>query len=154
MDNFVMAAEVGYVNINDMPDQDTLRLNSPGTGRTGLMVGKEGLQVAIENGPETNPFATKDAWGYRLIAKGDFNNIFAGVNMSSRVVFSHDVDGITPDPLFLFVEERKSLSFGLSFDYQSRWLVDFGYNRFWGGVGTTNSFADRDYVSFSVSYSI
>lgn len=154
MDNFVMAAEVGYVNINDMPDQDTLRLNSPGTGRTGLMVGKEGLQVAIENGPETNPFATKDAWGYRFIAKGDFNNIFAGVNLSSRVVFSHDVDGITPDPLFLFVEERKSLSFGLTFDYQSRWLVDFGYNRFWGGVGTTNSFADRDYVSFSVSYSI
>lgn len=153
-DNFVMAAEVGWVNINDMPSQDVLRLNGPGTGRTGLMTGREGLQVALENGPETNPFPTKDAWGYRLVAKADFNNVFAGVNMSSRIVFSHDVDGITPDPLFLFVEDRKSVAVGLSFDYQSRWLVNLGYNRFWDGVGTTNNFADRDYVSFSVSYSI
>lgn len=153
-DNFVMAAEVGWVNINDMPDQSVLRLNSPGTGRTGPMIGREGIQAAIENGAETNPFATKDAWGYRLIAKADFNNVFAGVNMSTRAVFSHDVDGITPDPLFLFVEDRKSLSLGFSFDYQSKWLLDFGYNRFWDGVGTTNNFADRDYVSFSLSYSI
>jgi hypothetical protein len=153
-DNFVMLAELGWVTINDMPDPSVLRLNGPGTARSGLMVGKEGIQVALENGPETNPFPTENAWGYRVVAKADFNNVFAGVNVSSRIVFSHDVDGITPDPMFLFVEDRKSTAVGLTFDYQSRWALDFNYNRFWGGEGTTNNFSDRDYVSFSIKYSI
>ena len=153
-DNLVMLAEVGYVNIHDMPDESVLRLNGPGTARSGPLVGREGIQKALEDGPETNPFATKDAWGYRLVARAEFNNVFAGVNVTPRMVFSHDVDGITPDPLFLFIEDRKSLSFGLNFDYQSRWSADFAVNRFWGGIGTTNQFADRDYMSFSIKYSI
>ena len=153
-DNFVMLAEIGYVDIKDMPDQSVLRLNGPGTGRSGPLVGREGIQTFLENGPETNPFPTEDAWGYRIVAKADFNNVFAGINISPRVVFSHDVDGITPDPLFLFVEDRKSMSFNLNFDYQSRWSADVTYNRFWGGVGTTNNFSDRDYVSFSIKFAI
>lgn len=153
-DNFVMAAEIGYVNINDFPDPSELRLNAPGTARSGLMVGREGIQAALEDGAETSPFATEDAWGYRVIAKADFNNVVAGINISSRMVFSHDVDGITPDPMFLFIEDRKSLSLGLSFDYQSRWAADVTYNRFWDGVGSANQFSDRDYVSFSIKYSI
>lgn len=153
-DNLVLLAEAGVTIINDMPDPSVLRLNGPGTGRSGLLVGREGIQTALENGPETNPFPTKTSWGYRLVAKADFNNVFAGVNMSPRVVFSHDVNGITPDPIFLFVEDRKSLGLNLSFDYQSRWSADVSYNRFWGGQGTTNNFSDRDYVSFSIKYSI
>ena len=154
MDNFVMLAEIRYVDIKDMPDQAVLRLNGPGTGRSGPLLGREGIQTFLENGAETNPFPTEDAWGYRIIAKADFNNVFMGINISPRVVFSHDVDGITPDPLFLFVEDRKSMSFNLNFDYQSRWSADVTYNRFWGGVGTTNSFSDRDYVSFSIKFAI
>jgi hypothetical protein len=153
-DNFVMLAELGWVNINDMPDESVLRLNGPGTARSGPLVGREGIQTFLENGAETNPFPTKDAWGYRLVAQAEFYNVFSGINVNPRLVFSHDVDGITPDPLFLFHEDRKSMSFNLNFDYQSRWSADVTYNRFWGGVGTINSFADRDYVSFSIKYSI
>ncbi len=153
-DNLVLLAEFGATVIDDMPDPSVLRLNSPGTGRSGPLVGREGIQTFLENGAETTPFASKSAWGYRLIAKADYNNVFAGINMSPRVVFSHDVNGITPDPIFLFVEDRKSLGLTLSFDYQSRWAADVSYNRFWGGQGNSNNFADRDYVSFSVSYSI
>ncbi|MFT5163570.1 MAG: hypothetical protein ACI9FJ_002166 [Alteromonadaceae bacterium] len=153
-DNLILLAELGATVINDLPDPEVLRLNGPGTGRSGPLVGREGIQVALENGAETNPFASKSAWGYRLIAKADFNNVFAGINVSPRLVFSHDVNGITPDPIFLFVEDRKSLGMTLSFDYQSRWSADVSYNRFWGGQGTTNTFADRDYVSFSIKYSI
>jgi hypothetical protein len=153
-DNLVLLAELGATVINDMPDPAVLRLNGPSTDRSGLLVGREGIQTFIENGPETNPFPTKTSWGYRLIAKVDFNNVFAGINMSPRIVFSHDVNGITPDPIFLFVEDRKSIGLNLNFDYQSRWSADVSYNRFWGGQGTTNNFADRDYVSFSIKYSI
>lgn len=146
--------EVGGININDMPDPEVLRLNGPATGRNGGIAGKEGLEEFLQDGVETNPFPDEFAWGYRFVTKLDYNNVFAGINMSPRVVFSHDVSGITPDPLFLFVEDRKAVSLGVSFDYQSRWSADVSYNGFWGGVGTTNQMEDRDYVSFNVKYSL
>jgi len=143
--------EVGGININDMPEQDVLRLNGPGTSRSGS---QSGLMLDVQGGYETNPFPTEFAWGYKMVGKLDYTNVFAGVNMSPRVVFSHDVKGITPDPLFLFIEDRKSVALGLSFDYQSTWKADINYNSFFDGVGTTNQIDDRDYVSFSISYSI
>jgi hypothetical protein len=146
--------EFGGINIQDMPDPDVLRLNGPGTSRNGGIAGKEGLELAVQDGVETNPFPDEFAWGYRAIAKLDFNNVIAGINISPRVVFSHDVKGTTPDPLFLFVEERKSVALGVNFNYQSRWSADINYNGFWDGVGTTNQMEDRDYISFSIKYSI
>ena len=151
---FTTLLEVGGINIQDMPDKDVLRLNGPGTSRNGGIAGKEGLEAAVQDGVETNPFPDEFSWGYRLVGKLAYNNVFAGINISPRVIFSHDVKGITPDPLFLFVEDRKSLSFGTTFDYQSRWSADISYNKFFDGVGTTNQMADRDYVSFSIKYSI
>lgn len=151
---FVTLLEIGGIDIQDMPDQDVLRLNGPGTARNGGVAGKEGLELALQDGVETNPFPSAFAWGYRFVAKLDYNNVFAGINVSPKVVFSHDVNGITPDPLFLFVEDRKAVSLGLGFDYQSRWSADLNYNSFFGGVGTTNQMEDRDYVSFNIKYSI
>ena len=154
MSNLVMLAEVGGVWIHDMPGFDELRLNGPGTARSGGNPDMPGIIEAVHNGPETNPFPTDFAWGYRFVAKADYNNLFAGVNMSPRIIFSHDVEGITPDPMFLFTEGKKSVAIGVNFDYQSRWGADFSYNSFFGGVGTTNQMADRDYVSFNIKYSI
>ncbi len=163
-DNFSMLAEVGGIKINDMPDQSVLRLNGPNTDRSGApllgtinggpLVNKDGVHTALSNGAEANPFPTASAWGYRLLAKADFNDVFAGVNMSHRVVFSHDVNGITPDPLFMFSEDKKSVGYTVAFDYLNRWSSEFSYNAFWGGVGTTNNTADRDFVSFNIKYSI
>ncbi len=157
-DSWAVVGEVGGVRINDMPDYDELRLNVSGTGRSGIMQGPlsddySTLHLGLSNGPETNPFPTASAWGYRLIAKGDYYNIFSGVNFSPRFVFSHDVNGITPDPMYLFIEDRKSLGVTMNFNYQNAWSFDFSYNSFWGG-GATNTFSDRDYVSFNIKYSI
>lgn len=151
---FVGLVEIGGININDMPDESVLRLNGPGTARSGGIAGSPGLELALQGGVETNPFPTEFAWGYRAVAKLDYTNVIAGINMSPRVVFSHDVKGITPDPLFMFIEDRKSVSLGINFDYQSTWSADFSYNGFFGGVGTTNKMEDHDYVSFNVKYSI
>lgn len=151
---FVGLVEIGGINISDMPEQDVLRLNGPGTARNGGIAAAPGLELAIQDGVETNPFPTDFAWGYKMVGKLEYSNVFAGVNMNPRVVFSHDVKGITPDPLFLFVEDRKSVALGLSFDYQSTWKADINYSSFFDGVGTTNQMEDRDYVSFSISYSI
>ena len=153
-DNLTILAEVGGVWIHDMPTFEELRLNGPGTVRSGGKPGNAGIIEAIHNGPETNPFPTNFAWGYRLIAKADYYDIYGGVNLSPRIIFSHDVDGITPDPMFLFTEDKKSVAVGMNFEYQNQWGVDLSYNAFFDGVGTTNSMSDRDYISFNVKYSI
>ena len=146
--------EVGGININDMLEQNELRLNGPGTARSGGIEGSPGLNLAIQGGVESNPFPTEFSWGYRAVAKLDYTNVIAGINISPRIVFAHDVKGITPDPLFMFIEGRKSASLGITFDYQSRWSADLNYNSLFGGVGTTNKLSDHDYFSLSVKYSI
>ncbi|NMP15533.1 DUF1302 domain-containing protein [Thalassotalea sp. Y01] len=150
---FTTLLEVGGISIQDMPSHDELRLNGPGGARSGTPLSQDGRMVLF-GGTETNPFPSDSAWGYRVLAKLDYNDVFWGINVAPRVVFSHDVNGITPDPLFLFVEERKSVSAGVSFDYQSRWSADINYNAFFDGVGTTNRIEDRDFVSFNIKYSI
>ncbi|MBU2222492.1 MAG: DUF1302 domain-containing protein [Gammaproteobacteria bacterium] len=164
-DNFTLLAEIGGIKIKDMPDQDVLRLNGPNTDRSGYplygtngvggpLISKTGLHTGVSDGAETNPFPTASAWGYRLVAIANYNNIMAGVNLTQRLVFAHDVNGITPDPLFMFTEDKKSLSYSLAFDYLSQWSAEVSYNAFFGGVGTTNNTEDRDFVSFNIKYSL
>jgi hypothetical protein len=56
--------------------------------------------------------------------------------------------------MFLFVEGRESASVTVSFDYLSRWGLDIGYSSYWGGVGTTNTLSDRDFMSATIKYSL
>jgi hypothetical protein len=158
-DNLVLLGEAGYVRIEDFPDPDVIRLNAPGTNRTPSLEplngnSRQGLHTGISNGPETNPFSTQGAWGYRLLAIADYNNVFASMNMRVRATFSHDVNGTTPDPLFLFLEDAKSANLGVTFDYLSKWSFSASYSAFWGGIGTTNALSDRDFASFNIKYDI
>ncbi len=164
-DNLILLGEVGYVKLQDMPDPSELRLEVPGTFRTaslqplvaadGTVIStREGLHVGLSNGPETvGQFATDDAWGYRLLGIADFNNVMSGINLRVRATFSHDVDGYTPNPMFLFFEGRKSSSIAFTFDYLSKLSATASYNAFWGG-GQANGLSDRDFISFNIKYSI
>ncbi|WJG07654.1 DUF1302 domain-containing protein [Aliiglaciecola sp. LCG003] len=164
-DNFILLGEVGFINIADFPDPSVIRLNGPGTSRTpsleplrdadGTIIStREGLHIGLSDGPETNPFPTENAWGYRLLAVADFNNVFSGVNLRTRATFAHDVNGTTPDPLFLFLEDRKSANISFEFDYLSKMSASVAYSSFWGGAGNSNALSDRDFVSFNLKYSI
>jgi len=164
-DNFILLGEAGYVKVLDFPDPSIIRLNAPGTARTAslepvldgagnIISDRAGLHTGLSDGPETNPFASSGAWGYRLLAVADYNNIFAGINLRTRATFSHDVNGTTPDPLFLFLEDRKSANLSFTFDYLSKWSAAASYSTFWGGIGTTNVLSDRDFVSFNIKYAI
>ena len=72
--------------------------------------------------------------------------------MSPRLIFQHDVSGTTPAPISNFVENRKAVAVGTTFDYLKRWKVDFAYNNYFGG-GNANLLTDRDFVSLTASYS-
>ena len=180
-DQTVFLLEVGLNQILDMPEKSELRYEAEGTFRSGNpdrgvdangngTVGGvfelappgstpcgftnpgNGQRVTTECEGNSTGFADDFSWGYRLAMRWEYNDAFAGWNMKPRLVFQHDVKGNTPAPISNFLEDRKSLALGTSFDYQSRWKVDFAYNAFFG-AGKQNLIADRDYVSAALSYS-
>jgi len=163
-DNLTVLAEVGGIQIKDMPDPSVLRLNGPGTDRSGgpLMgtnaagdlILKDGLHTGLSNGAETTPFPTETAWGYRLVAIANYNNVFSGINLTQRMTFSHDVHGTTPDPLFMFSEGKKAVSYAVGIDYLSQVSAEIAYNAFFGGVGMSNNTEDRDFVSFNIKFTL
>jgi hypothetical protein len=96
---------------------------------------------------EDEGFTTDFSWGYRLRVSADFNDAFAGVNLTPSVAWSHDVSGYSPAPNF--IEDRKALSLGLRGDYLNIYQAEVSYTSFFGA--DYNELQDRDFVSLSFS---
>ncbi len=153
-DQWVGLMEIGFNQIQDMPDESVLRFEAPGTSRSGNQDRDDivaGVSTGLE-GVETNNFATDFSWGYRIAVRAEYTGVFGAWNMTPRLVFQHDVKGYTPAPISNFVEGRKAFALGFAFDYLQEWKLDIGYNVFSGG-GTQNTLSDRDFVAFNASYS-
>ena len=86
------------------------------------------------------------------MAKLDYNNLFAGINVSPSLAFAHDVSGNTPLPLGNFLHNRKTLTVGADFTFQNQWAFEVRYVNYFGG-GTYNLISDRDYVSATLKFS-
>lgn len=127
-------------------------LNGDGIADTGC-VQAIGSDLRQCEGVETNHFATKNSWGYRLIGRWEYSNAFKGVNMTPRIVFQHDVSGYTPAPISNFIAGRKSATVGVAFDYLNRWRLDVSYATFFGN-DAQDALSDRDFISAFISYSI
>ena len=148
-----IVAEIGATHVWDMPSNDVLRLEGPGTDTSG----KVGNQ--LDGGDLRNPITTEDgfatafSWGYRLVVAPTYNSVLGSPwNVTPRLAFNHDVSGTSPGPGGNFVEGRKSVTLGLGFDYLANFRINLGYTNFFGG-GINNLVSDRDFVSASVSYS-
>ena len=100
----------------------------------------------------SDAFANQTSWGYRAVAKLDFNNAIGAVTLSPRIAWAHDVEGNSPGPGGNFLEDRKAITYGLGADYQNTWSADLSYTDFFG-AGRYNLINDRDFVSFNVKYS-
>jgi hypothetical protein len=150
-----LIGEIGFVNA-DLPAKSALRFDGPGTfvgGELAYMNGSgsnaSGVQPLSES---SNAFADKFSWGYQLVGRLDYNNVFAGVNISPLAVFAQDVGGNTPLPLGNFVHGRKTVTLGADFTFQNAWAFELRYVNFSGG-GRFNLLSDRDYVSATMKYS-
>ena len=172
---FVMLGEVGLTHLDFDASQ---RYAAPGTSLPSCTTPQAFLN-GVSNGScqerVGGGYASKDSWGYRLVNRLDYENVIGAVQMSPRLVLSHDVNGNGPN----FTEKTGAISLGLGFNYLQRWQADIGYTAFIGGrtyAGTdpvapgaaagvpgdatqSQSFAtsanpnkDRDFVAVSVSY--
>ena len=97
---------------------------------------------------EDDGFFTDFSWGYRVRASLDYSNVFAGINLSPNMAFSHDVEGYSPN----FNEKAKSISVGLNADYANKYNASLSYTNFFDGK--YNTLVDRDFaaISFGVSF--
>lgn len=79
--------------------------------------------------PGDEGYATKASYGYRLISRFEYSDVFAGVNLLPRIVFSHDVKGVST----FLTEDVKAVSLGLNATYNQAWNFDMAYTNFFGG---------------------
>jgi len=153
-----LVGEVGVNHIGGLGDttkfgRDSLFGQSPyvagDTGVEGTCASNTAVEQAggarSESWCENDGFYTEWSWGYRARASLDYSNVFAGVNVSPSLTWSHDVEGYGPN----FTENAKAVSLGLNFDYANKYTASLSYTDFFDGKYNTN--VDRDFASASVS---
>jgi hypothetical protein len=149
----VFVVEVGGTYVHSMPKQSSKRLNAAGTDTSG-----NSQQAAAGGAHEGKPaepssaFPTAASWGYRMAAQLTYNNAIEAINLSPRIQWAHDVQGISPQPAGPFREGRKAISVGLKATYLQEWEADVSYTNFFG-AGRYNLLNDRDFFALTVKYS-
>ncbi|HAQ27612.1 DUF1302 domain-containing protein [Stutzerimonas nitrititolerans] len=134
-----VVGEIGYAHVGGLESTSELRYGRDanfGTPTDALALAANGR----------HGFVTANSWGYRLRALADYSNVFAGVNLTPNVSFSHDVDGYGPNGLFN--EGSKAVSIGVDAVYQNTYTASLSYTDFFGG--DYNMLTDRDFLAFSV----
>lgn len=152
---FTLVGELGAVFVSSLQGKDTLRYDGPGTFTSGDQAAMNATASAGSTPLRATPakaFADRFSWGYQLLGRLEYNNLFAGVNFAPAIAFVHDVGGNTPLPLGNFVEGRKSVNVVAEFSWKNAWSLEFRYVNFFG-AGQYNLIADRDYVASTLKYS-
>jgi Protein of unknown function (DUF1302). len=155
-ERLTLVTEVGYNRINGLGKTDGTDVRfgrSPNFGSGITQAGLascEGTNIGQPNA--SNPaqecnndgYYSANSWGYRLRGKLDYADVFAGVNLSPNLAWSHDVQGRGPN----FEEGSKAVSIGLDADYLTTYTASLSYTNFFDGK--YNTMTDRDYVSLSL----
>jgi hypothetical protein len=149
----VFIVELGVNHVHSLPSQSTLRLNAAGTDTSGnSQQAAAGGAHAGKSAEPTSAFPTATSWGYRMAAQLTYDNAIEAVNLSPRIQWAHDVQGISPQPAGPFREGRKAISIGLKATYLEEWEADIAYTNFFG-AGKYNLLNDRDFFSATIKYS-
>lgn len=127
---FVLLGEAGVTHA-ELPDE--VRFNGPGAGLPSCGFASAGTLAGTSNGScQENVgggYATDNSWGYRLVSRFDYENVIGAAQLSPRLVFAHDVNGVSST----FNEGTKAITLGLGVNYLQRWQADIGYTTFFGG---------------------
>jgi len=147
----VLLAEVALTYVHDMPDKDELRLEGPGTYASGnsALAAHPSVPDLVES---SGHFADTSSWGYRVVGRLDYSNVFRSINLSPRFAWQHDVRGISPGPGGNFIKGRKIVTFGVAASFQHQWTADLSYTRYFG-AGRYNLLNDRNFVATNIKYS-
>lgn len=130
-DSMTLAAEFGVTHIGGLESLDKQRYGRDSVFGDVVQGGRHG-------------YYTQTSWGYRAYSALKYTNVFAGINLTPNLGWSHDVDGYGPT----FNEGAKAVSLGLDADYRNTYTASLSYTNYFGGDFNTD--IDRDYVSLSL----
>ncbi|MCP4702187.1 MAG: DUF1302 domain-containing protein [Gammaproteobacteria bacterium] len=145
---WVLMGEIGVTHA-DLPDKDRLRFEGAGT-----FTGANPIFTAAGIQPATmskDNFPDELSWGYRMIMRFSYENVFQSVNLYPKLAFAHDVSGTSPGPGGNFIEDRKAVTLGLEAVYLQTWSANLGYTRYFGAEAA-NLIHDRDFISLNLKY--
>jgi hypothetical protein len=166
-DRLAVVAEVGATYVPDLPSLDDARYGRSGAFGIGdndgvyaapsdpnaqlnyCEVGGTSANVNLDNCNDEG-YVTQLSGGIRIRAGIDYNNAFAGVNMTPNLAISYD-EGNGPEPGAQFIDERLTTAIGVKFIYQNQTQVTVNYTNFSGGDYNTTK--DRDNIALAASYS-
>lgn len=115
-DNLKFAGPATYLPAKSDDPRDLIQYPTPLVANGSAQPGNQG-------------YATKSSYGYRLVTRFEYTDVFAGVNLLPRIVFSHDIKGVSQ----FFTEDTKAVSLGLNATYNQAWNFDVAYTNFFGG---------------------
>ncbi|WP_373187536.1 DUF1302 domain-containing protein [Halopseudomonas sp.] len=124
--------------------------DGPGTtagacsSQSGIPPTEPGASANAASWCEDEGFFTSWSTGYRVRAALNYTNVFAGINLTPTVAWSHDVHGYGPN----FNEDAKSIGLALNADYGNKYNASLSYTNFFGGDYNTS--IDRDFAAVSV----
>lgn len=173
-DRLSLVSEVGVSYIPGLPDTDKARYGRSGAYGIGNNDGVWGLNDTtmatdfcsaavnpltggVNSGQNANTsnctddgYVTKWSGGIRVRAALDYNNAFAGLNVTPVLSLGYD-KGNGPEPGAQFIDDRVSTGIGVNFLYLNQTSVEVAYSNFSGGK--YNQMKDRDNISLSAKYS-
>lgn len=126
------------------------QLLGPRLGAAQAVVSLDVGWIHIHDLPDMRVFDA-DSVGYRFIAQLTYDGVFGGLSIRPRVVWTHDVEGVTPSPAGAFIEDRMSLTAAFDVNFTNTWTLDLGYTAIFGGE-PNNPGVDRDFVRFNLIY--
>lgn len=149
-DQILLIGEIGATHVVDMPDRRDLQFEG-GIWHKDSHAGPaadEGDAIRLNPTRQTDHFADSFAWGYRLFAGLEYNDVFPEVKLAPKLGFYHDVGGIAVYPMQNFVEGRRQYIVACEATWRA-WTAELG---FYGFAGSNSMLRDRDFASFQVAY--
>jgi hypothetical protein len=151
-DQLTTLAEVGITMVPALPDKSVLRFDGSGTSTAGSAAEMANTGNSAFPATPLSAFPDEQSWGFQVVARLDYNNLFAGINLSPSIAYAYDASGNTPLPLGNFIEGRQTLTLGADFTFQNQWAFELRYVNF-SGSKSYNLLSDRDYVTATLKYS-
>jgi hypothetical protein len=120
-------------------------------GNNRYFSGAQNAELTSDEGNTRDNQINRNAYGYTLLAAGTWNDVFAGVNLTPTLAWSHDFEG-NSHQAGSYVEGTKAYTVSLSAEYQNTLEAEIGYTDFFG-ASNDNGLRDRDVIGVNVKYS-
>jgi hypothetical protein len=157
-DQILVLTELGFTHIWNMPRRSGLQLEGGDNNDTHASPGADGSgnngqtdSRRLNPHQQTQGFASSFAWGYRILAQFEYDNLFWDLNLKPSLQWQQDLSGISPQPIQNFIAGTKTYVVGTAIESGTQWSGQVFYQGSTGG-GTVNTQRDRDVIGLSVSY--